>query len=247
MHIKNLLCLIIFPFVTSGVLSQDAAYDEIAPDIEWSDGSIMLNNGGEIKGLIRYNDKIGLVAYISYDDKDHRSFIARNILGFEFFDNTANRQRVFYTIEYAESKRAGKQPFLFELLMDFGNFVVLSKVNPVKIKQRQTQGVGFGTGNVSVTVGDGTVTKVNQTETVFIMNDAGEIEPYLEIRRKVVDGMLFDRKNVDGEIVDYKLLKKYLAEPGYSRMVQYANDQGLNFYIKEDLLQILEYYRDNIY
>lgn len=229
-------------FLTPCAQGQDKMFKEMLPDIEWGEGSVILNEGTEIKGSIRYNDKNGLVSFES--GSDNRSFTARSILGFEFFDHAVNRQRIFYTIEYDDSKGNGKRPLFFEVLKDFKTFAVLAKMDPVGIKQKQNQGAAFSNGAIAVGVGGGTTTKINQTETVYIMNSTGEIKPYLNITRKVVDRTLYDRSKIKNKIIDDSLLKEYFVEPGYSKMIQYAEGKNLNFDVKEDLLLILEYYQD---
>jgi hypothetical protein len=229
-------------FLTPIAQGQDKMFEEMLPDIEWGEGSVILNEGTEIKGSIRYNDKNGLVSFES--GNDNRSFTARSILGFEFFDYAVNRQRIFYTIEYEDSKGNGKRPLFFEVLKDFKTFAVLAKMDPVGIKQKQNQGAAISNGVIGVGVGGGTTTKINQTETVYIMNSTGEIKPYLNITRKVVDRTLYDRSKIKNKIIDDSLLKEYFVEPGYSKMIQYAEGKNLNFDVKEDLLLILEYYQD---
>jgi len=243
LYMKCLLSLIVSAFIVQNVHAQDKLSKEMMPDIEWGEGSVMLNDGTELKGVVRFNDRNGLVSFENGSDK--RSFTARSIIGFEFFDQIANGQRIFYTIEYEDPKNGnGKRPTFFEVLKDFKTFAVLAKMDPVEIKQKQNQGGGVSNGTMAIGIGGGTITKINQTETVYIMNPSGELKPYLTITRKVVDRSLFyDRSVTKNKIINDDLLKEYFVEPGYSKMIQYASEKKLNFDVKEDLLQILEYYK----
>ena len=225
---------------TFSVSGQEKINEELMPDIEWGEGSIMLNDGTEIKGLIRYNDKNGLVSYER--GNDNRSFTARSIMGFEFFDHVLQRQRVFYTIQHDDGKATGKRPLLFEVLKDFKDFSVLSKMNPVEIKQKQNQHTVWN-GTTNITVDGGTTTHINHTETVYILDETGELKPYLEITRKVVDRLWYDRTRMKSKVIDEDVFKSHFTEPGYSKMLQYAKAENLEFTIKEDLLKILEYYK----
>jgi len=113
-----LLCCFSFGF------TQDKISQELLPDLEWGEGSIMLNDGTEKKGLIKYNDKEG--GLVSYDQgAESHSYTARSILGFEFFDERLNRQRVFYTLEYEDDQTVGKRPMFFEVLKDLKTFAVI--------------------------------------------------------------------------------------------------------------------------
>ena len=163
-------------------------------------------------------------------------------MGFEFFDHVLQRQRIFYTIKYDDGKASGKRPILFEVLKDFKNFAVLSKMNPVEIKQKQNQHSVWN-GTTSMTIDGGTTTHINHTEIAYILDAAGELKPYLEITRKVVDRLWYDRSKTKSKVIDEDVFKSHFTEPGYSKMIQYVKAENLEMTIKEDLLKTLEYYK----
>lgn len=237
-----LLFTVVSLLLSNGTLGQEKMAEEMLPDIEWGEGSIMLNDGTAIEGLIRYNDKNGLVSY--EQGSDSRSFTARSILGFEFFDYRVNRQRIFYTIEYEDAQGQGLRPLFFEVLKEFKTFAVLTKMDRVEIEMKKDPGGTFYNGTIAVTVNNDPKTIITQTETVYIMNPAGEIKPYLRLTRKIVDRKLYDRSRIKRKILDNDLLKEYFVEPGYSKMIRYAEENDLDFEVKEDLLRLLEYYQE---
>ena len=91
----------------------------------------MTNDGSEAKGLLKYNDKNGLLSY--ENGSDSRTFTARNVVGFEFFDEGMRKQRIFYSFPYEDSQNNIKRPLFFEVIKEFESFAVLSKVDPLEI------------------------------------------------------------------------------------------------------------------
>lgn len=231
---KQLLLSAIWVLSIHNIYGQDKTAAEFLPDLEWGQGSLLLNDGTEKSGLLRFNDREGGI--VSYENGSERhSFNARSILGFEFFDERIQRQRVFYTLDFDEGHGQGKRPVFFEVLKDLKTFAMISKVDPIRIKQQQSA--------MASTPGGGTVvTKIRQTETVYILTPEGEIKPYLKLTRKVVDRVLLDKNKMKDKVLDADLLEKYFLEPGYSSMITYAEERKLDLEDKEDLIKILEHY-----
>jgi hypothetical protein len=79
---------------TSCLLAQEKVYEEMNPEkVSWSNGSIQLNNGEKLSGLIRYNDANNLLSF--NEDGSPRSFTPRSVTRFEFYDELLKRQRLF--------------------------------------------------------------------------------------------------------------------------------------------------------
>src|SRR5688572_7704088 len=64
---------------------------------EWSDGSVMLKDGKELQGVLRYNETTGVLSVDA--EGTTRSLSARSSLGFEYYDAIAQKQRVFYSLD----------------------------------------------------------------------------------------------------------------------------------------------------
>lgn len=209
---------------------------------DWCDGSIMTSQGTELKGLVKYNDKTGILSY--HDGENSRAFSPRTAAGFEFYDRSLEKQRVFYTLEYAEEQEGSNKQFFFELIRDYKTFAVLSKVDRIEIEQKT--GMANPVHTSTGVAGPTTWVEVSQKETIFIMSVDGSIEPYLQF----VD-MHDNRANVllqekdpkkRGKVLDEDVLAKYIGEPHFKQLQHFARENNLKFRKKEDFLRILTYY-----
>ena len=60
---------------------------------EWFEGSIMLSDGNELEGLVKYNDRNGVLSY--QNGEETKVFTAMRVVAFEFFDEQIQKQRLF--------------------------------------------------------------------------------------------------------------------------------------------------------
>jgi hypothetical protein len=211
-------------------------------DSEWNEGSILLKNGKELKGLLKYSHKSDLLSY--ENGSTSKSFTARQVTGFEFFDDVDQKQRVFYSAPYEDAKRDVQRQLFFELLMDFEGFAVLSKVAPVKLDKREYSTPAMFNpiaGSFSAGKYYGYPSTISQTETIFLMSTDGLITPYLEITEKDIDGTFFDRFKKRNKILNEEALKDY-TENHYKQLLAFAKRNDLSLKVKGDLLKIFEYY-----
>lgn len=236
-------------FPASSQSSKEKNKDLKPARLEWNDGSIMLTSGEELKGMVRYNDQEGLLSYT--DGQETRALNARNVAGFEFYDQELHKQRVFYTFELKNDPESPVRPYFFEVVQEFRQFAILSKVDPIEVERRHTSDVLAAPGSF---VAGGNYKVLSQTETIFFMNAKGEIEPYLRVI--VRDDMNADWTRVarpelwgtgrdKTKMVDEDLLAEYVSEPVYKQLKQYAKENDLKFRSKPDLLKILQYYAAN--
>ncbi|MDZ4715398.1 MAG: hypothetical protein SH819_08005 [Cytophagales bacterium] len=72
---------------------QDILQQAFVSSAEWGAGSIILINGKELNGLVKYNDVQGIVSFDGGNQS--KSFTARNILGFELFSSLIPGYKVF--------------------------------------------------------------------------------------------------------------------------------------------------------
>jgi hypothetical protein len=204
----------------------------------WSEGSVLLNDGKELSGLLRFDDNTGVLSYKNGDDS--RTLIARSCAGFEFYDETLEKQRVFYVFSY-EDKDNPKKFYFFEVLKEFKKFAVLSKVDPIEVEQRTSGGGGYygptGTYMPGQTYSS---TEINQTETIFFMGANGEIKPYLRIVEKEIDG-IFSRTRTKNRFIEEELFEFY-TQGHYNQLVSYADKNDLSFKRKKDIVSLLNEY-----
>lgn len=207
--------------------------------IESGEGSILLSTGAELKGQIKLNDERGIVSITN--DEVSKSYVARNVVGFEFYDIIQKRQRVYYSLQYIEEKDTVKRTFFFEVLRDFTDFAVISKVDPlaVKVKSGESGPTQMPNGFVMPSQSIGSSTVLKQTETVYFLGKDGLIEPYYKVIRKVVEGRFVDRDRTKRKVLDDTLIKKYFTEAQVEAMQKFSEENHLIFESKEDLIKIL--------
>jgi hypothetical protein len=81
------------------------------PELVWGEGSILLNDGSELKGLVRYNDKDNVLSYQSGDQSG--SYTSRHVRHFEFFDERTNKQRIFYSFPFEDPQNNVERNLFF--------------------------------------------------------------------------------------------------------------------------------------
>jgi TonB family protein len=214
-------------------------YSSLSPEnIDWNEGSILLSDGRELKGNLKYNDKNGVLMYQNGSGSD--SFTPRSAAGFEFWDGAAGKQRVFFTFPYAD--KAVTKHFFFEVIKEFKSFAVLAKTDPIDLDERSTPGSIYDSktntfSDISLTTFS---TQVSQSETIYLMDAKdGAIKPYV----KIVDKDIDDTYSVKTRnwMIDEDLLKIYTGTL-YQKLLAYAEENKLRFSRKWDLIRILEYY-----
>jgi hypothetical protein len=234
---KILIVSTLFSLTLSMCVAQNGVkkYEELATDNEWTEGSILLNDGKELKGLVRFDDRLGIVNYINGDDS--RSFTPRRVAAFEFYDAVKARQRIYYSLEYEDAANNSKQPLFFEVLKDFKSFAVMSKVDPIKVEDRTTRTPGFPSSNGVTTPGySATVTVISQTETIYFLSENGDIEPYIQVIRKVIN-----RERKKNKFVDRDVIEKYFTAAELESMHKFAEEKDLDFRVKDDFITILDF------
>ncbi|HEY3405896.1 MAG TPA: hypothetical protein VGK59_21070 [Ohtaekwangia sp.] len=241
---KNLLIILIITISidsTYGQAKKDKTIELLSDNQGWYEGSIMLSDGEELKGLVKYNDRNGVLAM--HNGVDSRPFSARNVIAFEFFDESLQIQRLFYTLEYEDPITNVKRPQYFEVLRDYKTFVILIKADPIEVSEKAKHSFLGDTynnpANAKVTL------EVSQTETVYILNEKGDIMPYFQVIN-IEDGdksfLAIDNSRTKNKMVDKDLLAEYVTTPVFEKLESYAKENDLKFKRKQDFLKILTYY-----
>jgi hypothetical protein len=209
----------------------------------WSEGSIMLADDTELKGLVKYNDRNGVLSF--HDGENSRAFTPRSVLGFEFFDEGMQQQRVFYSFPYEDSKDDIKRPLFFEAVKQFKKFAILVKTDPVNVEQKASNsnaGIWYTSG--------GTRTVVSQVETIYVMGDDGVIHAYFKSTREQDGARSLLRKGEDTKTkkasIDKDLLEDYISANDYEVLQKYARENDLSFKDKVDFIKIMNYYELNL-
>jgi hypothetical protein len=207
-------------------------------DIEWGEGSIMLQDNTELKGLLKFDDKKEIVAFESGNLS--KSFTARKVLGFEYFDNRKDVQRVYYSLPYQSEETGAENYGFFEVLRQYPNFTVLIRKTPVTSRKKKNNG-GNPNGQPTNAIWNQEAIILEQKEIVFLMDESGLLTSFLEITHKEVEGSLLDRSVEKNKIEDKKLLKKFVGDY-YDELLRYSKEMRLQLDDKDDLIKILDYY-----
>jgi hypothetical protein len=243
--LKILLLSCLSVSISESAISQAKAVETLLENInKWREGFILLDDGTELNGLLRFDDNSGILSF--RDGEVSKALIARSVSGFQFYDEETKQERIFFSFEYNEGDTFSRYYF-FELLRKNDRFAVLCKIDPVQVKSTSY-------GNVGLPTGDGTLyspgtmysrTEVHQTETIYFMDKAGEIRPYVRILEKDTRGLFGDSRRSRNKFVDKKLLSYHTGDY-YPQLENFAKDNGLDFRIKSDLLKGLDFYFDLI-
>jgi hypothetical protein len=234
--------LTFFMLVAGSIYSghgQTKQYVETFNDYQWQEGSIVLIDGSTLPGLLKYNEKTGLLSFKTEDS--FNTYNARSVSKFNFHDTRTNTERTFYSIIYNDPDLEIELPVFFEVLSQFKTFALLSKVDPIVVDEKYKPNRYANTAvNGSGIEGATTIVEVvSQDETLFFIDDQGDISPYVRITRRD------DRRNEKITVLDVASLPKYTA-PHYDRVFDYAKNEKLRLDKKEDLVLILNYYRSLI-
>jgi hypothetical protein len=218
---------------------------------EWSEGSILLSDGDELKGLVKYNDRNGILSF--QDGGDARVFTPLRVSAFEFFDERLQKQRVFYTLTYEDVETSMDRPLFFEVLKEYKDFAILSRANRIDVTQKadfspwDSYSQGAGSYNNSM-IGPNSNVKlvVSQSEIIYIMKSTGEINPYFMIVNEE-DGQksfIYTGKDTKtkNKMLDRDLLEEFVPPERYEKLKDYARENKLSFKKKDDFLKILGYY-----
>ena len=238
---KKVFQSILFVLCCLTATGQDIVTKSLLENVHnWQEGNVTLASGQELSGLVRFDDHSGILTF--ENGEVSKALIAKNCAKFSFFDEELKRERYFYSLEYDDRETFSKFYF-FELLRSFDEFIVLSKVDPIDVKSKSQ-----GTAPVMAPDGSfynpGTVhtrTEVYQTETIFLMNSRGDIEPYVQIVEREFDTLFGERKRTKNRFINKDLLESYIGS-GFAQLELFAEKNDLSFRIKSDLLKILDAY-----
>ena len=224
------ICLVV------GAMGQDRRAEIIQAKVPTGNGSVQTLDNEIVKGKVTFNDNQGIVTV--EQDGESRSFTAKRTSGFEFQDTTLSRHRVFHVFDFTDEREGFTKPAFFEVLGEFDSFAVLAKIDPVEVKPQKAVMPRLP----STMVGNDHTKVAYQMETIFIVNESGAIEPYLELREKEVQGVIVDTQSHRKKYIDRDLIREYTGAH-YEALESFAKSNKLNFKIKEDLIKILAQYK----
>lgn|GEM_PF-1487089 len=210
-------------------------------DADWTDGTVMLNDGSELAGLINYNDKTGVVSF--KNSATSRVMTSRNLMGFEYLDPITDKQRVYYSLEIPDETGI-KSASIFEVIRLFESFAVLSRIEPVEFKKKNNNNSTnpyFQPTIMSMNNQNNSSTKISQRETIWFLPQDGDPTLYLEYIARENDGQLIDLSHDKKKIQDNDIFERCIGKD-YPAIEAYAKTNDLSFKKKEDLIKMLDFY-----
>ena len=209
-------------------------------------GTIVLDNGAVIKGGLRFYDQERIS---SLNKNGESKFLTpAEVERFEFFD-PALGLRTFLSLPYREYKTSPERFYFFEVLIEEETFAILSGL--ARLRHHPGRSFMDQIPTISVNPMTGVNTAVNRlptnvmktyTETIYFIDDTGNIASYLITRYDHIKGTFRDREKLSIEKEDHQLVKKYLG-PYYKPLKKYARRNRLNFKTREGLIKIFKEYQ----
>jgi hypothetical protein len=201
---------------------------------EWYEGVVTLKDGSNLKGLVKFDSKNGVLSYQNGDDS--RSFTPRSAVSFKFHDDAVGHDRVFYSFDYPDPDLKFSKFYFFESVRQYKNFAILSKTDPIEVEINNRSHTYNN--ELAQTV------DISQTSTIFLMDETGKLTPYIRqiMGRKSSDKFLRANEAKNKIVAKKDILADYVGDEMFERLKLYAKENDLNFKFKDEFLQVLRYY-----
>lgn len=238
---KHLIVVaLLFFSVVSFAQKKDKGQEALLNEkFEWFEGSILLNDGSKLVGLVKYDDNSGILSF--QDGTISRVFTSSRVSTFQFFDEARQKQRVFYTFPYEAPETMAVRPLFFEVIREYDSFAILSKADPLDVDRKMSKNPLVYTSPDGTGVMNSTRLVVSQVETVYLMNSSGDIKPYFKTVKEEKSGLSFS-DGTSHKMIDEDLILEFISEPIFKKLRTFAKEHDLKFGRKEDFLKILDYY-----
>ena len=224
------ICLAI-AFLFLFVTKSRAQFDNLGLNTEWRKGSILLDDNSSLKGLVQYNDKLGMIKFRETADSDEESFVETSIVAMQFYDEDLAGWRNFAMFNIKEEQTGRQHTLLFEVLMEFRKFALVTRVERVNIGTRTRYDPTFGTA-YTVRVG------YEQFESLCLVNDEGFAAVVLRVSE-------FERNKLSmasklKPLLDKRAIEEYLGDD-WDQFRALVKDHQLNLRKRDDFIMAFEY------
>lgn len=212
-----------------------AQFDSLGLNTEWRKGSIILDNNSTIKGLIQFNDKLGMIKFKRTPDSAEESFVETSIAAMQFYEEDTQNWRNFASFNIREEETGRQGALLFEVLMEFKGFALLTRIEPVNVAIRDRQNV-YGAYQISrVRVG------YEQFEKLCLVNEEGDATLVLAVSE-------FERNKLSmasklKPILDKRAIEKYLGDD-WDKFQELVKTNKLKLTKRDDFLRAFEYLKE---
>lgn len=220
-----------FTLFGSELFSQNKRERILVYDSTVFEGKIVLIDGVELVGKVKYDYKEGLLSF--KDDINPRALQPEEVAFFEFRDPKSGKKKTYYSIEYRDPDTGFKDFYFFEVMKELKNFAVVAKMDRIHAES-------FGPAAPALANKD--YKKMSQTETIFFLTSKMELKPYVKIVEDETEGMVDFHYKMNVYI--NKILFEAFTGIYYSRLEEFAKKNKLSFKSKKDIVTILDEYEE---
>ena len=232
--ISVLICLLLSGFT---LYAQDVR--KLGMNPTWYTGSLQLKSSDKLEGLIYYNTSFGTIQYKSKAEDETLSFQENRILKLQFFDPKLNRTRFYTAITHLDTLTDKVQETLFEMVKDFENFAVLSRISKASVLLPSKYNPNY----ISIFQDFGVPEDKMfiQVEGIFFIDKRNKLTLYSLIKDMDYDGLIYDYQKSKSKIIKSNVLKEYTKDH-WEELETYIKENKLKPKFKDDLLRILDHY-----
>jgi hypothetical protein len=233
--VKGITLFLLLILCSTVVQSQDLR--QLGNDTQWYSGFLTLNDGQKLEGLIKNNDKEGIISFKeNANDSTTHSVRPYNIVAMEYFDAEKDMRRRFASLA-TKDKSGPNETYLFEIIREFESFAVIALQSNLKVLQSRNG----PSSNSAYYAGQSQASVISQFEAFFFVNDEGLTETYLVTEFRDVDGW-FDYTKSKGRIVDASLFSEYIGEENWKKIKSYVKENDVKLNTRVGLIKALDYY-----
>lgn len=205
----------------------------------WREGNIQLKDNTTLKGLVYYNTSFGTIQFKSIEEAEVISFQENRVLTMNFFDQQLNRTKNYTAITYTDTATDRQHQSLFEVIKDFGDFAVLSRIS--KAAQLYPSNYNNEYINTLHDFGVPDDKMYIQIEGIFFVDKRRKLALYSLIKDMDYDGLLYDYSKSKSKIIKSKVLRDY-TKNHWDDLQVYIKENKLKPKLKSDLIRILDHY-----
>lgn len=215
----------------------DGAYgqfDSLGLNTKWVNGAIVFDDNSTRKGLVQFNDKLGMIKFRKTPDSAEDSFVETSVVAMQLFDEDTGTWRHFALFNVDDAQSGKRRALLFEVLMEFRKFALLTRVERVNVGVRTRYDATLRT-PYTVKVG------YEQFENLCLVDEDGNATVVLSVSE-------FERNKLSmasklKPYLDKRALEKYLGDDWDQFLVLVKNNK-LNLKRRDDFIRAFEYLRD---
>lgn len=215
----------------SSVAETSAQFDSLDLNTAWRSGSIVLENNSALEGLIQFNDKLGMIKFKKTPDDAEESFVETSVVAMEFYDEEISGWRNFAVFNINEEQTGRQSALLFEVLMEFEEFALLTRVERVNIGTRTRYDPIF---QMAYTVKVG----FEQFENLCLVNAKGDASVVLMVSEFERNKLAIASKLPP--VLNKQALKKYLGND-WNRFRPLVKSRNLELKKRDDFIRAFEY------